>query len=281
MTLLLIFSALTLAVVAFLLLPLLRPQTAAPDRLGFDLAVYRDQLAEAVRDQARGLLSPEQGQQARAEIERRMLAADARPAAPASVRAREIGRRLRLGAGLVIVAGLPLAAFAIYDVLGSPALPSQPFAERKAQQTEQMAGIRVMVERLAARLEQSPDDVEGWTRLATALRVMGDTGRAKYAALHVVALRPDKVEPLLLLGEIQLAEADGNALPSDFVATMEKVLALDGGNVQALYYLGVADAEAGNIPSARARWTRLLAVLPQDSPDRAQLQKELDALSGR
>ncbi|HLN24303.1 MAG TPA: c-type cytochrome biogenesis protein CcmI, partial [Patescibacteria group bacterium] len=78
MTLWIVFAALTLAVLALLLVPLLRRQTAAPARIDYDVAVYRDQLTEVERDAERGLLNPAQLTAARTEIQRRMLtAADA------------------------------------------------------------------------------------------------------------------------------------------------------------------------------------------------------------
>ena len=41
--------------------------------------------------------------------------------------------------------------------------------------------IRSMVERLAARLEQNPNDREGWTRLAHAYDVLGETEKGEAA----------------------------------------------------------------------------------------------------
>ena len=41
--------------------------------------------------------------------------------------------------------------------------------------------IRGMVERLATRLKQNGDDVEGWLRLVRAYMVMGDRDKAKSA----------------------------------------------------------------------------------------------------
>jgi cytochrome c-type biogenesis protein CcmH len=46
---------------------------------------------------------------------------------------------------------------------------------------ERHAMIRGMVERLAARLEQQPDDKEGWTRLARAYDVLGEAEKARAA----------------------------------------------------------------------------------------------------
>jgi cytochrome c-type biogenesis protein CcmH len=48
--------------------------------------------------------------------------------------------------------------------------------------------IRGMVERLAARLQGEPDDLEGWRRLARAYEVLGETEKARVAQAHVQAL---------------------------------------------------------------------------------------------
>jgi len=46
---------------------------------------------------------------------------------------------------------------------------------------ERQAMIRGMVDRLAARLEQNPNDKEGWIRLAHAYDVLGETEKADAA----------------------------------------------------------------------------------------------------
>ena len=48
--------------------------------------------------------------------------------------------------------------------------------------------IRSMVERLAARLEQQPDDKEGWARLAHAYDVLGESDKAQAARARAAAL---------------------------------------------------------------------------------------------
>ena len=69
---------LTSLAVGLLLLPLLARQHQPRSREAYNLAVYRDQLAEIDRDLARGLLTAEQAETARAEIGRRILALDKR-----------------------------------------------------------------------------------------------------------------------------------------------------------------------------------------------------------
>jgi cytochrome c-type biogenesis protein CcmH len=70
--------------------------------------------------------------------------------------------------------------------------PAGPSAEdiaaaRSMSPEERQAMIRGMVEHLAARLEENPDDREGWARLAHAYDVLGDTAKAQAARARAAA----------------------------------------------------------------------------------------------
>ena len=71
----------------------------------------------------------------------------------------------------------------------TPAGPSaQDIAAAQSMSPEERQGmIRGMVERLAARLEQHPDDKDGWARLAHAYEVLGDTDKAAAARTRAAA----------------------------------------------------------------------------------------------
>ncbi len=51
--------------------------------------------------------------------------------------------------------------------------------------------IDAMVERLAARLQQQPDDVDGWARLGRSYMVLNEPDKAREAYARAVKLRPD------------------------------------------------------------------------------------------
>jgi cytochrome c-type biogenesis protein CcmH len=75
----------------------------------------------------------------------------------------------------------------------NPAGPTpQDIAEARSMSAEErQAMIRSMVERLATRLEQNPDDKEGWARLARAYDVLGESDKAQAArARAAVATTP-------------------------------------------------------------------------------------------
>jgi cytochrome c-type biogenesis protein CcmH len=86
---------------------------------------------------------------------------------------------------------------------------------------DRQAMIRGMVNRLAARLESTPDDFDGWMRLGRARRVLGEPAAAAEAYARATALRPGDTEPsadhlsaLIAAGDLAAAEAAWRELAS-------------------------------------------------------------------
>jgi cytochrome c-type biogenesis protein CcmH len=74
------------------------------------------------------------------------------------------------------------AALARVGASGAPSLSDSAMAAAKdMSESDRSTMIRGMVERLATRLKQNGDDVEGWLRLVRAYIVMGDREKAKGA----------------------------------------------------------------------------------------------------
>jgi cytochrome c-type biogenesis protein CcmH len=79
----------------------------------------------------------------------------------------------------------------------SSGMPSQAAVAATAQATantspeERHAMILAMVGNLAARLEQQPDDVEGWARLGRTDMVLKEPQKARDAYAHALKLKPD------------------------------------------------------------------------------------------
>jgi len=95
-----------------------------------------------------------------------------------------------------------LVQAALVRVGGSPVpAPSEETiaAAKGMSDTDRSAMIRSMVDRLAARLKQNGEDVDGWLRLVRAYMVMGDADKAKGAssdARRAVAGDPERLRQL-------------------------------------------------------------------------------------
>jgi cytochrome c-type biogenesis protein CcmH len=144
---------------------------------------------------------------------------------------------------------------------------------------ERQAMIRGMVDGLAARLEQQPDDVQGWRMLGRSFAALGETARSAEAYRQVASRLPDDVTAQVEYAEALLAQQNMDQPPSpESVAQLQKVLALDADNPLALFHLGRAAATRGDAADAVRLWKRLLTQLPADAPARAELERLLEGL---
>jgi cytochrome c-type biogenesis protein CcmH len=74
-------------------------------------------------------------------------------------------------------------------------------AAEGAAPEERRAMIETMVARLAARLEQQPDDAEGWARLGRSYLVLDEPVTARDAYAHATRLKPDDTALAAALAE--------------------------------------------------------------------------------
>jgi cytochrome c-type biogenesis protein CcmH len=99
----------------------------------------------------------------------------------------------------------PLVQAALARVGGGPAAPALSddtiAAAKDMNETDRGAMIRGMVDRLASRLKQNGDDVEGWLRLVRAYMVMGDRDKAKGASADARQAVAGDAERLRALNE--------------------------------------------------------------------------------
>jgi cytochrome c-type biogenesis protein CcmH len=88
--------------------------------------------------------------------------------------------------------GLDPATLKTSSGMPSPAaVAATAQATAGASQEERRAMILAMVGNLAARLEQQPDDADGWARLGRSYMVLNEPQKARDAYAHAVKLKPD------------------------------------------------------------------------------------------
>lgn len=277
-----VFALMTAMAVAAVLWPVFR-RRPLPERQAFERSVYRDQLGEIERDLERGLIAPEEARAARLEIERRIL----RAAGGTGAGKRATSDTARRVALFLAAALLPVLATGLYVRLGAPELPDQPLHARNDQGAPpnphagggQTPDVAAMVARLEARLAENPDDVEGWMMLGRSKAVLGDAPAAAGAYRRARQLAPDDPRSLAPLGEMLVMSAGGIVTPEAkelFTAVLER----QPDDPRAAFYMGWADAQAGDQRAALDRWRRLLATTPADAPWRPRLVESVRAAAG-
>ena len=180
-------AGLTALALAFLLPPLLRRRSTAPDaRVAANAEIYREQIEELGAELQRGALSKEEFERATRELEHRIVAEHG-GGAPEPAR-----HRAPVAAAVALGLLVPLAAALGYWQLGEPrALDAASSGVGSPQEME------ALVERLAQKLEKSPGDAEGWALLGRSLASLGQYGRSARAFARAMQVAPESQELLV------------------------------------------------------------------------------------
>ncbi|MFN7087347.1 MAG: c-type cytochrome biogenesis protein CcmI [Burkholderiales bacterium] len=262
MTVFLIVSGLLLAgALLFIVPPLLRnPSVAVISRKAANISLYRDQLQELEADLRAGTLSVENHDKAKREIEARLLedvGADD-----------ETTDRPRHGRASAIIVGLalPLCAIAVYLATGSPqALVAGQSQEARGPAHEITAEqIEEMTQRLAARLQNEPGNVEGWVMLARSYNALGRYAQAASAYASAIKQLPDDAQLLADYADT-LAMAQGRRLQGEPEKLITRALKIDPDNIKALALAGSAAFDNKNYVKAVEHWEKILRLAPPDS----------------
>lgn len=270
---------------AGLLFPLLRrgsgPRLGQHDRHApglrrqLNAAIYRDQLLEIEHDRESGDLAVTDYEQARDELQRRLLqetrdesVENPLPSAPAITHSP--ARRT----SWVLVLFLPLSAVLLYLWLGNPAA-LHPVEKPARITAEQIDG---MVLKLAERLQQNPDDLKGWMMLARSYEALQRFDDAAAAFEHIMRLGGDKNPDLLVRYADLLGVLAGGKLEGRPLELVEQALKLDPSHLTALALAGSAAYTREDYAATLDYWGRLEKILPKDAEEAAQLSAKLDEI---
>jgi cytochrome c-type biogenesis protein CcmH len=221
-------------------------------------------LVELEREYEAGHLDAEHYAQEKLELETRVLE-DARPALQGGV---QDVRRPRLAIALGV--GVCAAVVGAYLLLGSP----QALNGGKPEQVAGPAGqaghaltqqqIISMVERLSERLQENPNDGQGWQMLAKSNGVLGRYGESAAAYARAVSLLPPDAQLLADFADT-LAMMQGRRLQGEPEKVVAQALQVDPRNIKALALSGTIAFERKDFAAAIGQWRKILAVVPEDS----------------
>jgi len=297
MTLWIILTMMTSAAAVLVSAPFLRRLDGIPaSSAAGDIAVYLDQLTEVEKDAAASLVDADQGERARAEIKRRILAADRRE--------KPVLARLSAGerqVAIVAVAALVvLGSVTLYTLNGSPDLPSVATAggearlqgssavdrlaaamnsqaaqgEQQRQSEVRLGSVDEMIERLAERLSQNPKDTEGWRMLGWSYLNTGRFPEAAAAYAKAIELSPDRADLRAAHGEALVKAADG-LVTEEAKADFQKALPWDP---RARFFIGLMKEQAGDKAWALNDWIALLNESGSEEPWYSELMQRVTEL---
>ena len=253
--------ALALIVAVVLVWPLVRrrPGWQAGDDLDYDLAVYRRQLAEIDGDVADGSLGREFAAEARLDIERQILSS----AEKQKSSARGASGRVPAAAAVAVMIA---AALVLYAHLGAPGVPSMTPASAPAGPAGD-SEMAAMAANLARKLDQRPDDRQGWLLLARTYGELNRFSEAAAAYSRVLQLKPEDATTLALYGESLVMATQGN-ISKPARAAFEEANRIDPDLAAARYYLALHDYQNARGQAAFMQWLSLAKDIGEDAPAR-------------
>ncbi|MDM8566604.1 c-type cytochrome biogenesis protein CcmI [Candidatus Halobeggiatoa sp. HSG11] len=249
----LIVSGLTLLALAFVVPPLLRTGSMAKeDRNSQNVAIYKERLAELEQEN----MHPDQLAAAKRELEKN-LAQDLEIDTTT-----EVGFSRAKWASFIVTLLVPFIAIGGYWHIGSShLLGEQP--EVKVE-NPQKTDMTEMVEKLAKRLQEQPDDIKGWRMLARSYAFMEryDDAVNVYDKLLILVGNQD-AELLTDFAQILALQNDG-LLAGKATELLKSALKIDPKNQKGLWLSGFAASERGDLKLATDYWQQLLNQLPAD-----------------
>jgi cytochrome c-type biogenesis protein CcmH len=239
------------------------------------LQALKAQLQQLKDQQASGALDPAQYEQSKAQLERRILELVVGDAAATS------RPPLRLLALLtVFVLAVAVSGYAWKRAQG-PMVEVAESAEGTgdtAVSADQQAAsdqIVAMVDKLAQRLKEQPDDADGWTMLARSYSVMGRNDDAIDAYAKAIALRKDDASLMADYADA-LALKNNRNLDGEPMAWVERALKIDPKNLKALALAGVHAYDRKDYAGAVKQWEKVVQYGAPDNPFVLQFGPAID-----
>ena len=271
----LVTAAMAAAAVAFVLVPLLRARAAAgPSEGEANLEVLRGHRREIDADIAAGTLPADAREEALADLVGRAADDLSAPAAPAPVASKK-----PWPVAAAVAAAVPLLAFGIYLAIGTPQALVEP-AHSATSRDLDAGKVVAMVESLAAKMRERPDDARGWALLARSMASLERFQESADAYAQLVRLVPGDAQILADYADV-LGMAQGQDLAGRPAELVRQALAIDPRNQKALALAATAAMSAGDYEAALGHWRAISVQLAPDSDDARQIDRIIDDVRGQ
>ena len=172
---------------------------------------------------------------------------------------------------------LPLVALAMYSLIGDVRVFSEnsvpPTASLSSSKTT--ADINAMVEKLAQRMRDKPDDPQGWIMLGRSYKVLKRYPEAVSAFRQADTLKSTDPEILLQLADV-VAMANGGSLKGEPTSLVAKALSVEPNNDMGLWLYGLAKAEDNQFDEAIHYWQMLQSHFTPQDQDYKDVQNLID-----
>jgi len=227
-----------------------------------NIAILRNQLRQFELDFKEGRIGQEQLDEARLDVEKRLLQEEGAIAADQMDLKAVNQHGGKKWPTIWIASGLPICAIALYLLVGSPLALYLPEANQGQPQLSQK-DIEGMVERLAEKLQKDPNNAEGWQMLGRSYAALQKMPDALDAYKKALALNPNSAQ--LMVDYADLLAFQNKSIRGEPMRLIQKALQIEPNNLKALALAGTAYFELGDFKKAEEYWTKAKNLVPADS----------------
>lgn len=172
---------------------------------------------------------------------------------------------------------MPAVALPLYLYLGNSALIPRLEAATDARAPAAQPGpsgdlppLEVMIQRLADKLEQNPDNLEGWMMLGRSYFAVGQPQKARHALEQAYRLGPDDPDVLVAYAEA-IAAGNDSQLAGRPAELIRAALESDPQHTSARWLEGLISFQAARYDQAAEQWAALAETFDPAGEEAAEL----------
>jgi cytochrome c-type biogenesis protein CcmH len=287
----LVFALLTVIAAVWLLRPLfktysdaalLEKEKKAGKRKELNIELFKQKQVQIEQDFAIGLIDAESLVQAQNEIEHSLLH-EVDDVDETPIKQLDSGSAKKLGLAVAlfvpifsVITYLMLTPDNLQQIVMAEKLPEQPARHGQGQAPD----IDTMVRALEKKLLENPDNLQGWVMLGRSYIVTKKYDKAVNAYSKAVELDQSANSELSIdYGEVLMQ----TGLQSNYLlayTVFQHLLDREPDNLDALWFIGFLDFEAGNKSKAIQRWSKLMTMLPPESEEAKVVANYLSRVKG-
>jgi len=234
--------------------------------------VYRDQILDLDREHDSGHISDEEWQQSRDELSLRLLEDTSAVDDPAAKT-----EKPAIWTAVVLAVALPLGSMGMYMWVGQPEALN-PLALKTPDQVDPK-DLTKMAQTLAEKLQDKPDNLQGWVMLGRTYRTLENFDAALRAYDSALKLSEDddlKLERIEVIAMQRQGQFEGE--PWNVI---REVLQRDPQHFGALLTAGSASYAEGKFADALKYWEQARKPLDANNPDLEGLESAIATVRER
>ena len=255
-----IASALLLFGLAFIVVPLAasRHGRDEPSRSEANRSLYDSKVEELRFDLEKGLLDQSEYDDALEDLQRNLLI-DIEEKESVEWKS---GKSFGLIAAVTIL--IPLTSILLYKQFSTGS--DQVLVKQQAL-SSQAQSLEASISALEQRLQENPDNIEGWKMLGQSNFIMRRYDKAIEAYTNAAELANHADPNIMVLLAEASAYSNGENFGDHEKQLLAKALQINPNHERALWYAGYAAYISTEFSQAVAYWDKLLTMVPTDRPD--------------